>query len=121
MLSVHPPKKEPITYVNKYGDRIEEGDTFVYELSKYKYSKVDKHTIIELVDNKKVKSDKEIASKHEYTYFPNKKKWTSMEELCIVMLVAPKQFIYNNHFPIWELKKKEHGKGKVSNKRVRRL
>ena len=116
-------KKElPITYVNKDDDRIQIYSCFIYELSVSKYIVDGKQRRYEFYGTKFLKTNKEIRSQTIIKYFPNKKKM----EYCIIkslnMLGAPKEFIYENHFPKWELKKKkqnEKGKSSLRKRRVR--
>lgn len=119
----HPNNKiETDSYVNKDGDRIIILPMYLYELSVDKYIVEGKQKRYENINSKFIKSKQYIKSKCMVEYFPNKKKM----EYCIIkslnMLGAPKEFIYENNFPKWELKKKkqnEKGKSSLRKRRVR--
>ena len=61
--------------------------------------------------------------RHAFGSHPNdKKKTLYIKEKCLNMLIAPHDYIVDNHLPLWELKKKkDNGKSTVSIKKTGRL
>lgn len=112
----HPPKEfvHP-EWVNKYGDRITEGDKFLYNLSAYKiYS-----NRAELLFEKYIESEKEVKSKCTVEYYPNKKKKEYVIEKSVTMIEAPKSYL--QYLPLYEPNKSKENerKSKLQRRRVR--
>lgn len=113
----HPPKEfvHP-KWINKYGDKVSKGDKFVYDLSAYLIYP----NRVELLFQKYVESEKEIASKYEVEYFPNKKKKKYLIEKTVSMVEAP--YSYLQYLPLYEPNKKKiknERKSKLQRRRVR--
>lgn len=96
------------SWVNPSGDRVTPASTFIYEITFYKtsYRKIgnSRQTIIEMLGDKFVASDKEIPSKEEVKYFPNKKKAEYFITKWVRMVCAPPEYI--KRLPEYEVKKK---------------
>ena len=101
-------KKElPISWVNKFGDRIDENDKFEYELTSY--LAIPSEGRYELKRSKFVTSEREVKSQIKIDYIPNKKKPKYIIIKSLQMVSAPKWYI--NYYPlpvfeyIWNKKK----------------
>lgn len=94
-------KKElPISWVNKFGDRIDLYDKFVYEMTAYKI--FPKEGRAELKSSKFITSEREYTSQVKVEYFPNKKKPDYVIVKTLEMVSAPKWYI--NYTPLPEFK-----------------
>jgi len=103
-----------ISYETEDGDRIVVEPYFLYEISKDMFIIDGVFRRYELLETKFVKSDKYIKSQSVTKYYPSKKRMEYCITKSIVMLGAPAEFIREHNLPIWELKKKKHGKSNIS-------
>ena len=114
----HPPKEfvHPV-WINKYGDRVRKGDKFLYDLSAYRIYP----DRAELLFQKYVESDKELPSKYEVEYYPNKKKKEYIIEKTISMEEAPESYLLNLQLyePIIKSKKKNERSSNLRKRRIR--
>jgi hypothetical protein len=112
----HPPKEFVYPeWVNKYGDRVRKGDKFLYDLSAYKIYP----NRAELLFQKYVESDKELPSKYEVEYYPDKKHKKYIIEKTICMVEAPESYLRN--LPLYEPIKPKKKNERSSNLRKRRV
>ena len=92
-------KKElPISWVNKFGDRIDEYEKFVYELTCYLM--IPSEQRCELKASKFIESEREFKSQVKINYIPNKKKPKYVIVKTLEMVSAPKWYI--NFTPLHE-------------------
>lgn len=92
-------KKElPISWVNRFGDRIDESSKFEYELTSYLYIPLEKR--YELKRSKFVTSEREVESQVKVEYIPDKKKPKYIIIKTLEMVSAPKWYI--NYTPLKE-------------------
>lgn len=104
-------KKElPISWVNKFGDRIDESDKFEYELTSYLF--IPSEGRYELKKSKFITSEREIQSQIKVEYIPlNKKKPKYIIIKTLEMVSAPKWYINFDPLPvftyIWNKKTKK--------------
>jgi len=104
-------KKElPISWVNKFGDRITISDTFEYELTAYKHTIETYHNgrvlttqgRAELLSSKFVTFDKEVPTQVKVEYYPNKRKPQYIITKMLEMVGAPASYVRN--LPVFEYK-----------------
>jgi len=103
-------KKElPISWVNKFGDRIGLNDKFVYEMTAYKIFPKDRRA--ELKSSKFITSEREYTSQVKVSYYPDKKKPEYIIVKSLEMIEAPKWYINFTPLPefkyIWNKKTKK--------------
>ena len=114
----HPPKEFVYPHwINKYGDIIRKGDKFLYSLSAYRIYP----NRAEMLFHKYVESDKELPSKYQVEYYPNKKKKQYLIEKTITMEEAPESYL--QYLPLYEpnnnKKKNEKRSSNLQKRRVR--
>lgn len=112
----HPPKEFVYPrWINKYGDLVRKGDKFLYSLSAYKIYP----NRAELLFHKYVESDKELQSKYQVEYFPDKKHKKYLIEKTISMEEAPESYL--RYLPLYEPnnKSKNERSSKLQKRRVR--
>lgn len=90
----------PISWVNKFGDRIDQSDRFEYEITSYLC--VPSEGRYELKRSKFVKSDREIESQVKVEYIPTKKKPKYIIIKTLEMVSAPKWYINFTPLPVFE-------------------
>lgn len=103
-------KKElPISWVNKFGDRIDESDKFTYEITSY--LGIPSEGRYELKRSKFISSEREITSQVKVEYIPDKKHMKYVIIKTLEMVSAPKWYINFTPLPefkyIWNKKKKK--------------
>ena len=112
----HPPKEFVYPrWINKYGDLVRKGDKFLYSLSAYKIYP----NRAELLFHKYVESDKELQSKYQVEYFPDKKHKKYLIEKTISMEEAPESYL--RYLSLYEPnnKSKNERSSKLQKRRVR--
>ena len=102
-------KDLPISWVNKFGDRIDESERFIYELTSYLL--IPSEGRYELKRSKFVESEREFKSQVKITHIPNKKKPKYVIVKTLEMVSAPKWYINFTPLPvfayIWNKKTKK--------------
>ena len=112
----HPPKEFVYPHwINKYGDIVRKGDKFLYSLSAYRIYP----NRAEMLFHKYVESDKELPSKYQVEYYPNKKKKQYLIEKTITMEEAPESYL--QYLPLYEPNNKKKNEKRSSNLQKRRV
>ena len=93
-------KDLPISWVNKFGDRIDESDKFQYEMTCYLC--VPSEGRYELKSSKFLDSEREFKSQVKIEYIPNKKKPKYIIIRSLQMVSAPKWYINYTPLPVFE-------------------